>query len=207
MNQNNIGGEFLNKYKFFRIVEKTGIYVEKALKPFIIILALLMLIDVSLGVFARYILHNSPQWTEELARYLMIWMALLATSVCQRRDEHVYMTFLIDKFPKILKKIIKVLTLIAIFYFLYVMFDQGITMVLNSKGQVSTTLKISMLWPLLIIPIAALANMIQVFLQIILEFRPEDYKLEIEKEKEDRRVARQKRLEMKKKEADLDWLQ
>ena len=197
----------MNKYKFFSIVEKTCIYVEKALKPFIIILAMLMLIDVSLGVFARYVLQNSPQWTEELARYLMIWMALLATSVCQRRDEHVYMTFVIDKLPKILQKILKVLTLIAILYFLFVMFDQGINMVMSSQNQVSTTLKISMMWPLLIVPIAALANLIQVFLQIILEFRPEDYKLEIEKEKDERRVARQERLEMKKKEADLDWLQ
>jgi len=171
--------------------------------PVIEIFAFLMVLDVSYGVFTRYVLNNTPSWTEELARYFMIWMALLATSICQRRDEHVYITFIIDKLPGFIRKIIKVISLIAIFYFFYIMFTFGITMVQNAKMQVVISLGISMSWPLLIIPIAALANMIQVFLQILMQFRPSDFVLEIEKEKQKRKGLRIKRLEKRNKEVKL----
>lgn len=193
----------MGKKNIFRKIEKTGIYVEKIMAPAIIILAFLMVLDVSYGVFTRYVLNNTPSWTEELARYFMIWMALLATSICQRRDEHVYITFIIDKLPGFIRKIIKVISLIAIFYFFYIMFTFGITMVQSAKTNVAISLGISMSWPLLIIPITALANMIQVFLQILMQFRSADFVLEIEKEKQKRKELRIKRLEKRNKEVKL----
>lgn len=193
----------MGKKNIFRKIEKTGIYVEKIMAPAIIILAFLMVLDVSYGVFTRYVLNNTPSWTEELARYFMIWMALLATSICQRRDEHVYITFIIDKLPGFIRKIIKVISLIAIFYFFYIMFTFGITMVQSAKTHVAISLGISMSWPLLIIPITALANMIQVFLQILMQFRSADFVLEIEKEKQKRKELRIKRLEKRNKEVKL----
>ena len=44
-----------------------------------LILAVLIL-DVGVGVFGRYVIELPVTWTEELARYLMIWAALLAVS-------------------------------------------------------------------------------------------------------------------------------
>lgn len=195
----------MGKKNIFGKIEKIGIYVEKIMVPAIIILGFLMVLDVSYGVFTRYVLNRTPHWTEELARYFMIWMAFLATSICQRRDEHVYMTFILHKLPGFIKKIIKIISLIAIFYFFNIMFTFGITMVQNAKMQVSTSMGISMKWPLLIIPIAALANMIQVFLQILLQFRPSDFVLEIEKEKQKRKELRKERLIKAKERGDPLW--
>lgn len=44
-----------------------------------LILAVLIL-DVGVGVFGRYVIELPVTWTEELAHYLMIWAALLAVS-------------------------------------------------------------------------------------------------------------------------------
>ncbi len=181
----------LSTYLFFKKLETTGRTIEKILLPFIILLGILMVVVVSYGVFTRYVLNNPPRWTEELARYLMIWMALLATSICQRRDEHVYITFIIERLPRFLQKTLSILAKLAILFFFYIVFSQGIELVLNARQQVSTSMGISMLYPLSIIPIAALINMSQVFLQVLLEFRPSGYILEIEREKRERRMARQ----------------
>jgi len=55
-----------------------------------------MTIDVLLGVFFRYVLNLPLNFTEELARYLMIWGASLAISLGISGGEHVGLTVLLD---------------------------------------------------------------------------------------------------------------
>ncbi len=171
----------MNKEEFFKKIEAIALFFEKVAAHIAIITGFAMVFVVIYGVFFRYVLNNPPRWSEELARYLMIWMALLSSSVCQQRKEHVRITFLIERFPKILQRIIVFFTQVFIFYFFYIMFSYGILMVRGAKYQISTSMEISMQWPLLIIPIAALMNMVQIFLQIILEFKPNGYGLKNEK--------------------------
>lgn len=49
-----------------------------------------------IGVFGRYVVDLPVTWTEELARYLMIWAALLAISCGVARREHVAVTAVLD---------------------------------------------------------------------------------------------------------------
>lgn len=44
-------------------------------------LLLAMLLAVGLQVLARYVFFSPPSWTEELARYFMIWSGLLGATV------------------------------------------------------------------------------------------------------------------------------
>lgn len=53
------------------------------------LLIALMVLDVWLGVISRYLVEMQITWTEELARYLMIWAALLAVSCGVYYREHV----------------------------------------------------------------------------------------------------------------------
>ena len=59
--------------------------VERVCVALLVILGL----DVWLGVLVRYVIPLPLTFTEELARYLMIWMALLAVSsgIVHRRCE------------------------------------------------------------------------------------------------------------------------
>src|SRR5512133_657328 len=63
------------------------------------ILAVLVL-DVGVGIFGRYMIELPVTWTEELARYLMIWAALLAVSCGVARREHVAVTALLERLPR-----------------------------------------------------------------------------------------------------------
>lgn len=64
--------------------------------------ALLCLI--ALQVFSRYLLQTPLSWTEELARYSMVWMVFMAAAQITSRDGHIAIT-LLDRFtsPKSLK--------------------------------------------------------------------------------------------------------
>ena len=58
-----------------------------------------LVVDVWLGVLVRYVLPLPITFTEELARYVMIWMALLAVSCGIARREHIGVLMIFEKFP------------------------------------------------------------------------------------------------------------
>jgi len=47
-----------------------------------------MFIVVAVQVFFRYALNHSLFWSEELARYLLVWLTFLGASVAYRRNIH-----------------------------------------------------------------------------------------------------------------------
>ena len=47
------------------------------------------------SVFARYVLKNALQWTDELATFILIWIAMLGAVSAYRRSQHVRLTALI----------------------------------------------------------------------------------------------------------------
>ena len=50
-----------------------------------------LLILVIFQVATRYILHNAPVWTEELARYCMVWGGLLGATVAFKEGSDPYL--------------------------------------------------------------------------------------------------------------------
>ncbi len=43
---------------------------------------------VALEVFCRYVLNHSLFWTEELARYILVWLTFLGATAAYRRKAH-----------------------------------------------------------------------------------------------------------------------
>lgn len=60
---------------------------------------LIMLVVVLYQVFMRYVLNRPPIWSDELARYLYIWMVFLGAALVSRRRAHVGMEYLPDRLP------------------------------------------------------------------------------------------------------------
>jgi len=47
-----------------------------------------MTASILVQVFCRYVLNDSLPWSEELARYLMVWMTFLTLPVVSRTKQH-----------------------------------------------------------------------------------------------------------------------
>ncbi len=158
------------------IADKISNILAKWVLGAVIVLTALMTLTVLLGVFFRYVLLRPLGWTEELARYLMIWSALLAVSVGIRYNEHVGITLLIQRLPYKLARIIRFITQILILIFLFELTRRGYTMTIKGKVQLSTGLNISMAWALASVPVSAFIAFIQQVLVIVKEFSVgEDY--------------------------------
>ena len=62
----------------------------------VLVLACMMVLFA--GVFFRYVLHNSLDWSDELASILFLWLAMLGSALALRRGEHMRMTAWVSSF-------------------------------------------------------------------------------------------------------------
>jgi TRAP-type transport system small permease protein len=57
-------------------------------------------------VFGRYVLSHAPSWSEELARYLMVWLTMLGSAAVVRAGGHITVTTLTDALPPALQRVV-----------------------------------------------------------------------------------------------------
>ena len=133
------------------------------------ILAVLVL-NVGIGVFGRYVVDLPVTWTEELARYLMIWAALLAVSCGVSRREHVAVTALLGRFSKKIQRWIGLaIDVLAFAFFAFLCFF-GIDMTRQGSSQFATIFEMSMALPFAAVPVASALSCIQLVLAGIRDF-------------------------------------
>ena len=81
-----------------------------------------LVVDVWIGVIDRYWFHWQLPWPETLARYLMIWAAMLAVSSGIARREHIGLTALLKALPARPRHAILIgMDILAIALFTYVL--------------------------------------------------------------------------------------
>lgn len=82
-----------------------------------------MTLLIFLQVVFRYVLNSPLAWTEELARFLFIWMTFIAGYVGARRNKHIGVTALQKALPRPLGKMVASLcSAICVLFFAGVIF-------------------------------------------------------------------------------------
>lgn len=140
------------------VFNKVNLILEKIL---IVIFALLVL-DVLFQVFSRYILGTSFTWTEEFARFSLIWLTILGAAYLNGKREHLSMDFLYQKFSESNKRKASILIEVLIFLFaLIVMVVGGFNLVYTTLHleQLSGTLRIPLGYIYAIMPFSGLLIM------------------------------------------------
>lgn len=137
-------------------IRKVEQFVQNLIKWVLFLIIGTMTLVVLLGVFFRYILMAPLPWSEELARYLMVWGASLGAAVAFREGSHIAVTILVDKLHGIFGKIILKITQIIVFIFMAIVMVEGFILAFKVSTQISPAMEISMKWPYLAIPIGCL---------------------------------------------------
>lgn len=145
-------------------------FVERACVALMAVLVL----DVWLGVLVRYVLPLQWTFTEELARYLMIWMALLAISSCISHREHIGVLLLFERFPPLVRKWLAVAFDLIAFGFFAIILIYGIGMVDRGFSRFTMINGIPKAYPFMGVPLAAAMACIQLILVAVHDFFAED---------------------------------
>jgi TRAP-type C4-dicarboxylate transport system permease small subunit len=129
-----------------------------------------LIIDVGVGIFGRYVIDLPVTWSEELARYLMIWAALLAVSCGVARREHVAVTALLERLPQNLQRqLCAAIDALAFAFFAFLCYF-GIDMTKQGASQYATIFEMTMWMPFAAVPVASALACLQLALTGVRDF-------------------------------------
>lgn len=130
----------------------------------------LMTIDILVAVFFRYVLGNTIIWSEEIARYMMIWMACLAMSSGIKRGEHLTIRILVDALPYRAAFWLEMFMRLVLLVFLLVLTVYGVGLVIANTDFTSQASELNMAIPTSIIPLAGALMITQLVINTLLRF-------------------------------------
>ena len=122
-----------------------------------------------MAIFTRYVLNDALTWTEELARYCLIWVTLIGSSVAIRFREHISLDMIVRRLPKRLSTTIELVMFSLIVVIMVIIVKSSWAMVFTQATmRFSPTLNISMAWIQIILPIGFFLILIQ-SLHVVIE--------------------------------------
>lgn len=133
--------------------------VDKILANILIIIMSIMVINVLWQVFTRYIMNDPSSFTDELARYLMIWIGILGAAYVSGKNMHVAINVLPEKFSISTQKKITLFVNILIIVFVFsALIIGGLRLVYISYmlGQHSPSLQIPLAIVYMVLPLSGI---------------------------------------------------
>ena len=128
----------------------------------------MMVLAVFSQIICRSFLGTSLPWSEEFARYCMIWFAFFGVSVGLRENTHIGFDAIVNILPKKIRFYIVLLAklviaaLCVVFFFL----SLQLTISLFSTGQKAPTLQMPIAFVYMVMPLGFILSVIQCALQI-----------------------------------------
>jgi TRAP-type C4-dicarboxylate transport system permease small subunit len=148
-----------------------ALLVSKLANGFVVLLLGMMSMVILLGVFFRYVLIEPLPWSEDLGRYLMIWMTLFGVGVVMQKRSHVAVTIFVDRMSPHIRKPVLLIARILVLGFGLAMGYLGLMLLFTMMPQISPTLHIRMRWVYLGFPFYGLFLMISALDQILEDIR------------------------------------
>lgn len=151
-----------------RLIRRLTWLVERVL----ILLSMLIAAVVFLQVVFRYVLQQPLYWSEELPRYLLIWMSFLAAALAQKNEAHINITLAVTPLPMAVQRGIRLLANLVILGFLGVLIYSGSLVTRITAAHRSTALQIPMAVVYAALPVGAALMMLYLVLQIARDLMP-----------------------------------
>ena len=114
-----------------------------------------MVVIVSAGVFWRYVLNAALSWSDELVRYVLVWISFLGASMATYRGAHIGIAMLTERFSERVQRVITLFVNLLILLFLGVILYQGVRILPVMAVRVAPTLGIRMEVFYTVLPISA----------------------------------------------------
>lgn len=113
---------------------------------FVGVLMMGMTLMITLQIIFRYIILKPISWSEEAARYMMVWAIYVGAALAVKRGKHMVVDFFVSRVSPKQRKIVIILSDLIFITFCLIMLKQGFVVIghLIRLGQVSAALGLPM---------------------------------------------------------------
>ena len=140
--------------------------LRRAIQLVIIVMFGVLIAAVFYQVAGRYVFNAPPSWSEELARFLQVWIALLASALCVHQSMHLGVDYLLYAVPPRGRAILEVVVNLLVSGFLLLLLVQGIRLLDVAAVQSSPAMGINMWYAYLAIPVGAFLMLLESVLKL-----------------------------------------
>ncbi|WP_422446721.1 TRAP transporter small permease [Thermoanaerobacterium sp. DL9XJH110] len=123
-------------------------------------------------VIFRYVLKQPLPWSEELARFLFVWVVFLGSAVAVKEKAHVGLEYFVDKLGMSQKKLVYGIAYILCIGMSIVIFINGWNIVKSTFSQLSPAMQIPMAYVYFAIPLGFLISAFNFLYLFINMFKP-----------------------------------
>jgi TRAP-type C4-dicarboxylate transport system permease small subunit len=129
-------------------VKKLGTTIDHLFNGLIAFALAVMSILVFGNVVLRYLFNSGITWSEEMARFLFIWLVLLGAIGALKDNAHLGVDMVVKRLPKPLKKLVYMISNLLVLIVLYQVIDGSWKMtVLNADSLApATNMPLSMIY-------------------------------------------------------------
>jgi len=131
---------------FVQLFNRFVALVATVVRLICIVLATALFVIIVMAVIFRYGFGQAVSWTEEVPRYLLIWISFLAGAVCVLRREHVGFDVLFNALPRRQRRVLGLTLNILVFAFGWVVFRYGIVFVQDFGSDLMETIPFTNYW-------------------------------------------------------------
>jgi len=107
-------------------------------------------------VIARYVFNNSLTWSEEVGRYIFVWMSFLGLAAVYYKGSHISLNFLLDKLSGPYKKSLRIFIDSLTIFLSCVIIMGGYRLVELGMRQRSAALRLPMHMVYIVLPISGI---------------------------------------------------
>lgn len=139
-------------------------WLVEANKWVLVLLLSAMAVIVFANVTLRYLTNFSITWSEEVARYLMIWMTFLGAGLALRFGGHVAITNLQEAVPARAQRLMRLVIVVLLLAFFAAMMWMGYDYMSRMRFQVTPATRISFSYIYAAMPIGFLLMSVHLLL-------------------------------------------
>ncbi|MCR5370785.1 MAG: TRAP transporter small permease [Clostridium sp.] len=141
-------------------MKKCIVTIDKVLNTIlnflIFVLMLVMTLVVLWQVISRFVLQSPSVWSEEVARYCMVWIAMLGSAMAMKRKMHMSLTLVTDRIKNdYLHLAVSVFDMLCCLAVSVLLIIYGYKFMLSGLTKQTASLKVSMFWAYAAVPVGA----------------------------------------------------
>jgi TRAP-type transport system small permease protein len=111
-------------------------------------------------VISRYVFNFVLSWSEEVPRYLLIWISFLGAAVCVDLKDHIAFDYFYKRFSGPLRRAIETLANVAMLFFGWIMFFFGIHFVHDFGSDLMESIPFTNVWYYTALPVSGFLIML-----------------------------------------------
>ncbi|USD62640.1 TRAP transporter small permease [Vibrio sp. SCSIO 43140] len=152
-------------YKYIHMIKQ---WMDKFVLCFCGFAIISLVLAVTWQVFSRYVLNDPSSWTDEAARYLMIWFGLAGASYLFGKNGHLAITLFVGALKSTHQKYaFLAINATSVAFISVAMIKGGLQLIGRTGSQLSPALQIPMSYVYTILPVAGVLMTLYIVLNTL----------------------------------------